>query len=220
VNEERTRRRYDSPVRRQRAAETRECIVVAGAELARSFTTWDWNDLTFAAVAQRAGVGERTVYRYFPTERQLHDGVMQRLEDEAGVSYDSMSLDEVAEVASRVYSALGSFSVADVGVPDDPSFVAEDDRRRRALLDAVGRTAAHWPAARRERAAAAVDVLWSMSTYERLIGAWRLDSRDATDIIGWLVRLVVEAIERDDGPPATRRRAPTLQAAKPPNRSV
>ena len=63
-------------------------------------------------------------------------------------------------------------------------------------------------------------MLWSMSSYERLIGAWRLDTREATDIIGWLVRLVVEAIERDDGPPATRRRARTLQAAKESNRPV
>src|SRR4029077_13587684 len=37
-----TRRRYDSPIRRQRAAETRERIVVAGAELLHGFPIWNW----------------------------------------------------------------------------------------------------------------------------------------------------------------------------------
>lgn len=82
------RRRYDSPRRRELAAQTRERIVDAGSALVHSFPAWDWRDLTFRAVAERAGVGERTVYRHFPTEADLHDAVLRRLEDEAGVSKD------------------------------------------------------------------------------------------------------------------------------------
>lgn len=70
------RRRYDSSSRRRQAAETRARIVAAGTELVHGFETWDWHDLTFKAVAERAGVGERTVYRHFPTEQHLHDAVM------------------------------------------------------------------------------------------------------------------------------------------------
>ena len=35
------RRRYDSPVRRQRAAETRERIVTAGIELLHATASWN-----------------------------------------------------------------------------------------------------------------------------------------------------------------------------------
>ena len=56
------------------------------------FDSWHWNALTFRAVAERAGVGERTVYRHFPTERHLHDAVMARLEEEAGVTYEDLEL--------------------------------------------------------------------------------------------------------------------------------
>ena len=70
------RKPYDSPVRRQRMEATRERILAAGVELVRGFKTWDWSDLTFRAVAERAGVGERTVYRHFPTERALHAAIM------------------------------------------------------------------------------------------------------------------------------------------------
>ena len=65
------RRRYDSPVRREQAVRTRQRIVDAGVALARELPVWDWRGLTFTAVAARASVGTRTVYRHFPTERDL-----------------------------------------------------------------------------------------------------------------------------------------------------
>src|SRR5215471_9947932 len=100
------RRRYNSPVRQQRAIETRNRIVAAGSALVHELPSWDWSGLTFRAVAERAGVGERTVYRHFPTERHLHDAVMQRLESEAGVSYEDVNLTNLAETTSRVFGSL------------------------------------------------------------------------------------------------------------------
>ena len=93
-----SRRTYDNRARQEKAAQTRERIVTAGSELVHGFDTWNWRDLTFKAVAERAGVGERTVYRHFPTERHLHDAVMQRLESEAGISYEDVDLANLAEV--------------------------------------------------------------------------------------------------------------------------
>ena len=37
------------------------------------------------AVAERAGVNERTVYRHFTNERGLRDAVMHRMEEQAGI---------------------------------------------------------------------------------------------------------------------------------------
>jgi AcrR family transcriptional regulator len=192
-------------VRRQRAAETRARIVTAGADLARTFPSWDWGDLTFRAVAERADVGERTVYRHFPTERQLHDAVMQRLEEDAGVSYDGMTLDAVAPVAARVFASLGSFSVAPRAfTAADSTIAAEDDRRRAALRRAVEDAKPRWASSRRESAAAALDVLWSMEAYERLVVQWGLGPDQAAEVLAWLIGLTVDAIDRG-GPPARRR---------------
>jgi AcrR family transcriptional regulator len=84
-------------------------------------------------VAERAGLGERPVYRHFPTEQHLHRAVMQRLEDEAGITYEDVELANLAEVTGRVFASLRSFAVrASVEAPDDPTFVAVDDRQRRA----------------------------------------------------------------------------------------
>src|ERR1700759_4162619 len=133
-----TRRRYDNSARQEKAAQTRERILAAASDLVHGFDSWDWQDLTFRAVAERAGVGERTVYRYFPTERHLHDAVMQRLESDAGVSYEDVDLSNLAETTARVFASLQRFSVREsVPVSRDPAFVPSDQRRRDALLRAV-----------------------------------------------------------------------------------
>jgi AcrR family transcriptional regulator len=201
------RRRYDSPLRRQRAAETRERIVTAGSNMVHALPTWDWDAITFRAVAQQAGVGQRTVYRYFPTERHLHDAIMQRLEEEAGVTYDGIALDEVASVAARVFDALTSFPATQWRtLPTDPILGAEDDRRRRALREAVERAAPRLNSFEREEIAAALDVLWAIASYERLVISWNFDSERATRVITSLIEMVIEAADQEERVPGPQRR--------------
>ena len=60
--------RYDSPVRERRKAETREQILQA---VGKRLEAGGVEDLSFGEVAAEAGVGERTVYRHFPTKEAL-----------------------------------------------------------------------------------------------------------------------------------------------------
>jgi AcrR family transcriptional regulator len=197
------RRSYDNRARQEKAAQTRERIVAAGSELVHGFDTWNWRDLTFKAVATRAGVGERTVYRHFPTEQHLHDAVMQRLESEAGISYEAVDLANLAEVTARVFASLQRFSVREsVETPQDPTFVTVDARRRDALLRAVSASAPGWSDTERRLTAGLLDVLWNLPAYERLVGVWGVDGADATRAVGWLMAKVTQAIDDDDPPPA------------------
>src|ERR1700754_3484089 len=166
-----SRRRYDNRARQEKAALTRERIVAAGSDLVHGFETWNWRDLTFKAVAERAGVGERTVYRHFPTERHLRDAVMQRLESEAGISYEDVNLTNLAETTSRVFGSLQRFSVREsTPTPHDPAFVSSDQRRRDALLRAVSEAAPAGSTTHKRTIAGLLDVLWSPASYERLVG--------------------------------------------------
>jgi AcrR family transcriptional regulator len=192
------RRSYDNTARQQKAAQTRDRIVAAGSDLVHGFDSWSWRDLTFKAVAERAGVGERTVYRHFPTERHLHDAVMQRLESEAGISYEDVNLDNLAETTARVFASLQRFSVREsIPTPHDPAFVSSDQRRRDALLRAVSESGGS--ETRQRLIAGLLDVLWSPASYERLVGVWGLDGADATAAIEWLMAKVTAAVD-DDGP--------------------
>jgi len=197
------RRRYDNRGRQEKAAQTRERIIAAGSELVHAFDTWNWRDLTFRSVAERAGVGERTVYRHFPTERHLHDAVMQRLEAEAGISYEDVDLANLGEVTARVFASLQRFSVRDsVATPHDPTFVGVDARRRDALIRAVTASAPGWSENQRRVTAGLLDVLWNLPSYERLVGVWGVDKAAATDAVTWLMAKVIESIGEDEPPPA------------------
>lgn len=197
-----SRRRYDNRSRAEKAAQTRERIIAAGSELVHEFDTWNWRDLTFRSVAERAGVGERTVYRHFPTERHLHDAVMQRLESEAGISYEDVDLGNLGAVTARVFASLQRFAVREtVDTPRDPTFVGVDVRRREALLRAVVASAPHWTEDEQRVTAGLLDVLWNLPSYERLVGVWGVDGPTATSGVNWLMAKVIEAVEGDSPPP-------------------
>ncbi|OHV49004.1 TetR family transcriptional regulator [Pseudofrankia sp. BMG5.36] len=190
-------------MRRERAARTRERILAAGSELVHEFTTWDWKGLTFRAVAERAGVGERTVYRYFATERELHDAVMRSLGEESGISYEGLSLDRMGPISARLFATLPSYAVARWGdeTPSQPTLVEADVVRREAVIGAVAGPAADWTDEERRMAAAMLDVLWSVQSYQRLLAAWQLDGEQATRAITWAIGVLADAIREGRRPP-------------------
>jgi AcrR family transcriptional regulator len=201
-------RNYDSPVRRQQVEETRERILAAGSELAHSLPLWDWCELTIRAVAQRAGVGVRTMYRYFPSEQHLQAAVMGRLEEQAGVEYDGMALADVTSVAAKVFGSLRSFSVNQTSPESDDLAISDADQRRRtALVRAVRDVAPRWSQESVEAAASAVDVVWSVEAYSRLARRWSLGDEHAAAVLDWLIMLAVKAIEDGEHPRITGRQA-------------
>ena len=195
----RARRRYDGTLRRQQAAETRERIVAAGSTLLHGSPIRDWRALTVRAVAERAGVNQRTVYRHFANERALRDAVMHRLEAEAGIDLATMRLADVAEVTARIFRHVSSYPLAPRRRVD-PTLSEAGQRQRKALLDAVAARTARWPPADRLVAAAMFDVLWSVASYERLVVDWQLDHKQVIRGITWVVKLVEEAIRKGRRP--------------------
>ena len=187
------KRRYDSPVRRQQVADTRERIVEAGTEVLRGVSIWNWRALTARAVAERAGVNERTVYRHFETEKALRDAVLARLEAESGVVLDGMSLDGIEDVAARLFAFVSSFPIEPRTQLDETVMVA-NQRQRDALRGAVAPWVEDWPERDARLAAAMFDVMWSVVSYERLVTDWQLDSGDAIAGLRWVIGLITEAV--------------------------
>jgi AcrR family transcriptional regulator len=157
-------------------------------------TSWGWRLLTFGAVAERADASVSTVYRYFSSEQERRDAVMRRFELEAGVGFEDLTLSGVATVAGKMFAGLARFAVAPRPSPDDPIFVAEDEQLIRGLRGAVDDATAGWSDVERAKAAAVLDVLWSLPSYERLITAWHLQPKEATAALRWAIEIIVEAI--------------------------
>jgi AcrR family transcriptional regulator len=191
-----TRRPYDSTLRRQRAAETRERIIAAGSELLHGSSVRDWQGLTIRAVAEKAGVNERTVYRHFLNEQGLHDAVMHQFEDEAGIDLRGMELEDVADVTARIFAHVSSYP-PDARQALDPTLLDAKQRQHEALLSAVAARAGTWSEGDRTLAAALLDVMWSVASYERMVVDWQMDPAEATRGISWVIGLVRQAVAAD-----------------------
>ena len=189
----RARRPYDSTLRRERAALTRERIVTAGAELLRGSSIRDWGGVTIRAVAERAGVNERTVYRHFAHERALRDAVIHRLEQAAGIDLAQMRLEDIADVTARILRLVAAHPL-DPRPPLDPTLAEASRRQHDALLSAVAKRSPNWSAADCTVAAAMFDVLWAVGSYERLLVDWKLDPEQAISAITWVIGLIDAAI--------------------------
>lgn len=198
------KRRYDNTRRRARADETRARIVTAGAELVRQSSIRDWHGVTIRAVAERADVNERTVYRHFANERALRDAVMQRLEQAVGIDLTQLQLDDIGDAATRIFRHVALYP-RDRRPPLDPTLAEANRRQHEALLGAVNQSAVRWPAADRTLAAAMLDVLWGVSSYERVLLDWNLDTEEAVRGMTWVIRLVEDAIRNGERPPPARR---------------
>jgi AcrR family transcriptional regulator len=198
------KRRYDNTLRRERANETRYRIVTAGAKLVRRSSLRDWRGVTIRAVAELAGVNERTVYRHFANERALRDAVMQRLEQEVGIDLGDLQLDDVAGAAERMFRHLAGYPIK--RRPLDPTLAEANARQHDALLAAVTAQTPRWSEEDRTLAAAMLDVLWSLASYERIVRDWNLDSEEAIRGMTWVIDLLANAVRERDRPP--RREAP------------
>ena len=194
------KRSYDSPVRRQQSADTRQRIISVGAEMVHELPTWDdMQNLTFRAISERAGVSERTVYRYFATERQLKDAIVEHLVAASGVNLETIQLDKFAEVTAHIFKELTAFSASGQR-HIDPAFATLDEQRRQALLNAVVSATESWPAKDQRMTAAMLDMLWDIPPYQRLMSVWGLDNDSATQAVTWLIGLMQKAIADDHRP--------------------
>jgi len=196
-----SRRPYDSPVRRQRAAETRARIVQAGVEILHGTPSWNWHLLTVRAVAERAGVNERTVYRHFENERALRDAVLARMEEEAGVDIESLTLDDLGSVTDRIFAYVASVPVRP-RAKHDPTAVGAVLRQRKALRAALTEACPDWSDVERRIAGAVVEALWNVGVFEQMVLGWDLEPAHAAAGLRWVIELVEEAVRRGRRPEA------------------
>jgi AcrR family transcriptional regulator len=195
-----TRRRYDNTLRRERAAQTRDRIVAAGAELLQDSSIRDWHAITIRGVAERAGVNERTVFRHFANERALRDAVMRRLEERSGIELTDLRLQDIGDATVAILEQVASHPL-DARPALDPTLADANRRLHEALLGAVEDAAGDWSSADRTLAAAMFDVLWAVSSYERLVGDWQLDHDEATRAITWVIGIIEQSIVDGRRPP-------------------
>jgi AcrR family transcriptional regulator len=95
-----SKRAYRSPLRQQQVAATRERILQTCAELVAQRTSLD---VSIPQLARAAGVSQPTVYRYFPTKRELFGALATLQFERTTVGLDPRTLDELAGALPTIF---------------------------------------------------------------------------------------------------------------------
>lgn len=187
-------RRYRSRLRREQAEATRERILDATVRAMADGVA----SISVPAVARDAGVSVPTVYRHFPTKRDLLTALYPHLERRAGLGRLALprSVDEIEATVRAIFDRVESLD--DMARAASASPVAEEARRLslpgrlaigRELLDTVRPPLA--PDAR-DRIARLLVVLLTSSS----LRTWRqLDTTvdQTAEDIGWIVHAAIAA---------------------------
>lgn len=186
-------------LRDEQRTSTRERIVEAMAELVREQQT---TDVPLTAVAARAGIGERTLYRHFATKAELTEGLFGWLSRGANeLPFEAGSEALVDRAASffaayeqqiEVLRALASTQA--VGAGRALRAEARRETVRKALeaeLDGV-------PEPRRTQAMAAVHLLTSSDAFLHAKDFWDLDAAEVAASSRWAVRALLAGIDLPD----------------------
>lgn len=142
-----SRRSYHSPLREEQVRLTRDRILDALTALLADRRA---DDITTREIADRAGVSQPTVYRYFPDRTAMLNGLTQRINelaaesDEGGYALDS--IDEVGPRVEWLFTVSDSIPVemrAEALLNADPRRFGDDTRRHSEEM--LGVVAAEFP---------------------------------------------------------------------------
>jgi AcrR family transcriptional regulator len=95
------KRAYRSPLRQQQVAATRERILRTCAELVAQRTSLD---VSIPQLARAAGVSQPTVYRYFPTKRDLFGALATLQFEHVTAGLDPRTPDELAAALPTIFA--------------------------------------------------------------------------------------------------------------------
>lgn len=185
---------------RDRATErTRSEIVESAAALLRDEHP---AALTVPAVASRAGVSVRTVYRHFPTKADLIDATSRRYLDQVGLDDLPTSTDELRQHLGRLWA---TFASDPEGVWAEHRSGAGGELRAARLVRARETVGAaverHAPSLTDDDEERLVDLVVAMSSssmFLELVERCGRNVDDAADLVVWAVRTLMDQA-RDTG---------------------
>jgi len=195
-----SRAAYHSPLRQAQAAATRERIIQACVSVMET-----GEDLTYGAVAEAAGVQERTVYRHFPAKADLEAGLWEWITEHlTHADFRAASEDEL------VTAMRGSFAGFDAGAPligamlHSPQGLAvrlrQQPQRQVMFQTCAGSALPGASEATRTRVAAALQVLYSASAWELLRTFWGMDADEAAETTELAIRAMLTGLRAAHGP--------------------
>ncbi len=188
-------RTYSSPLRQARALETRERIlegVAAWMQLDKP------GDFTLEAVAERAGVERRTIFRHFATRESLLEAFWVWINRRVAPRTLPGSLTELIAAPRETFARFDAeegLIRASLHTPAGRSMrLAAVPARRRAFREALREATQGANAADRWRLEAVAHALYSASAWEAMRDYAGVSGAQAGDAAAWALTILVDAV--------------------------
>jgi AcrR family transcriptional regulator len=160
--------------------------------------------LSLGAVAARAGISERTLYRHFANKRELIEGLVRWVYDEVARDFSPAAFHSPADIVASIRPSfeqldrLKDFYAVLQMLPEATDAMREDQAVRR---DDVSRgmepVTSSLPEERRRAIVAVAHLLTSSRALYFLQQIWDMDSDEAAAACAWAVEVVAAAAEHE-----------------------
>ena len=199
-----SRRSYHSPLREDQVRQTRDLILDALTELLADRRA---DDITTREIAERAGVSQPTVYRYFPDRTSLLAGLSARVNELAAESEGGYALDSIDDVGPRIewlFTASDTIPVemrAEALLNSDPRRFADDTQRHSGeMLAVVANEFPEFDERQHAQVAGLLRCLGSSQTWLRMREEFGVPGVEAGPLMHWAVDTLVRAVRSGELP--------------------
>ncbi|MFT3809723.1 MAG: helix-turn-helix domain-containing protein [Micropepsaceae bacterium] len=191
---------YRSPLRAAQKEETRQRIVAAAFRL---LETSDPGALSFAAIAEAAGVQERTIYRHFANKEALLEALWGGMDARIGVGAFPGNEAELIAFPPKAFEAFDESEGlirALWSAPQGRDFwMRVNDLRKRSMRGAAAEAVKRLPRKEAEAVTAAVQLLYSAGAWLMMKEYWGFTGKQAGEASSLAIEMLLEAARRRGG---------------------
>jgi AcrR family transcriptional regulator len=197
-------RPYSSPLREAQARQTRDAILDALTQLLAEQPA---DEITTRAIAERAGVSQPTVYRYFPDRPALLDGLAHRVDALAGTDAWPATLDELVQRTTAFFvgpDSHAAVTTAEAVLNADPRRYSRSTRERtQAMQRLVIEAFPEYGDRDHMRITALLRSIVTIQTWLRMREEFGMSGTESGPVVQWALETLVREIRAGNFPRAS-----------------
>jgi AcrR family transcriptional regulator len=198
---------YESPLRREQKEATRRRILDAAGNL---MATRGLGGFSYAAIAVAAGVKERTVYRHFPSKRQLLEGLWDWFQERIGYGEIARTEESLIAKPQQIFRAFDENEPLERALwstPEGREFrLSNVEERKAGIRAAIADATRGLPPRQAKWLAAVIHVLYSGAAWSTMKDYWGLSGEEGGKAASMAIELLLNAVREGVAPVAKYKR--------------
>jgi AcrR family transcriptional regulator len=187
------RPKYQSELRAEQFAATRQRIIEAAV---KGFAPWA-SDIPFDKVAERARVSERTVYRHFPTQRDLFEAVITHIIARSGWNPDEVEAETLGATVAQAFTYYGTLFPGVDPAPEAQGMQELRSKRLKMIERIMAPYIEGMDPVRARGLSAVIDGLVRVPFLRGMHEHWGLSGHDAGRAVEWAINTLLDQLRQE-----------------------